>query len=283
MNTSPVDILSRIGLGTAQFGMIYGISNKEGQTPPEEVADILNLAKSKFINLIDTASSYGNSEKVLGYNNLNGFQVVSKFMPPQNKISISSQINSSLNLLKVPSLYGYLAHRPLELISDESQWVELNRIKNAGLVQKIGFSFYKPEEIDLILEKGWKPDIVQVPFNYFDRRFTQRLILLKNAGCEIHTRSTFLQGLFFMDPVHLSSFFDPVKPLIRQLHQYGDQLPNLLLKYCLSQNFIDYVIIGVNNKKQLELNLSVLDTKDSLPEINNDIPEKILIPSKWEI
>ena len=38
---------SKIGLGTVQFGLPYGISNREGQTPVDEVTKIINIAKAK--------------------------------------------------------------------------------------------------------------------------------------------------------------------------------------------------------------------------------------------
>ena len=47
--------LSKIILGSAQFGMNYGISNKEGEIKTNEVFNILNFLKQKKINYIDTA------------------------------------------------------------------------------------------------------------------------------------------------------------------------------------------------------------------------------------
>ena len=61
----------KLALGTAQFGMDYGLSNKEGQTHKNEVFEILKYASKNKISLLDTAPSYGNSESILGDINLN--------------------------------------------------------------------------------------------------------------------------------------------------------------------------------------------------------------------
>ena len=58
--------LNKIGKGTAQFGLDYGIANNQGIVTKNHVNKILDCAKLNKINLIDTAKSYGSSEKVLG-------------------------------------------------------------------------------------------------------------------------------------------------------------------------------------------------------------------------
>ena len=49
----------RIAIGTAQFGLPYGIANKTGQVGQEEIKEILNLARLNHIDNLDTAISYG--------------------------------------------------------------------------------------------------------------------------------------------------------------------------------------------------------------------------------
>jgi len=274
---------SKIGLGTVQFGLSYGISNSNGPTSLGEIPVILNCARHFGIDVLDTASAYGTSEQVLGKNYLAGFKIVTKFMPPSENSSIRQQLNRSIDLLNVKCIYGYLAHRPECVIKAPELWTEMSKFKDLGLVMKIGFSFNEPNEIEEVLFKGWMPDIVQVPFNYFDNRFYPYLNKLKDSGCEIHTRSAFLQGLFFMPPEKLPSFFDSVKPAIRKLQLYGDNLPKLLLKYCLNQEGIDKVIIGVNNANQLLSNLNYSSVKGTLPDLLYDLPDEILIPSKWNL
>ena len=56
----------KVGLGAVQFGMDYGISNMHGRTAKDELSKILQFAFKNKVDLIDTASSYGSSENVLG-------------------------------------------------------------------------------------------------------------------------------------------------------------------------------------------------------------------------
>ncbi len=273
-------INGKLGLGTVQFGLTYGISNNIGQTPTEEVVKILNTAKFFNIKMLDSASAYGNSEAVLGQNDLSDFKIVSKFMPLTKEKSISNQLHGSLKKLGLNKFYGYLAHRPMDLLEHPEQWEELLRFKVEGKVKKIGFSLNEPQELERLLEKWFFPDIVQLPYNYFDRRFETAMKKLKNSGCEIHTRSAFLQGLFFVDPMQLDGFFNEVKPLLTQL-QKKSPLNGALLKFVLDKPFIDKVIIGVVNESQLVQNIENLKNAPELPELEYNITGNILIPSRW--
>jgi len=277
------DKVHKIGLGTVQFGIPYGISNKRGQTSPSEVAKILETARVKKVQLIDTASAYGNAEKILGRNDLSSFKVVSKFMPPKDGNSLSHQLEQSLYDLQISSLYGYLAHRPSNLAKNPSTWEDLKTLKEKRFVQKIGFSMNEPGELEALLKLNIQPDIIQVPFNYFDRRFKDMMISLKRDGCEIHSRSTFLQGLFFMDIDQLDSYFDELIPEIKRLQIKFENLAGVLLNFVLVQPFIDRVIIGVENRKQFIKNIDSLSTFNPLPELTGNISESLLNPSNWPL
>jgi aryl-alcohol dehydrogenase-like predicted oxidoreductase len=274
--------LSKIGLGTVQFGLDYGISNEIGQTSLDEVKLILNHAKKVGINTIDTASAYGTSEEVLGKNLLDDFKIITKFLLNHENQSLEKQFETSLNKLNRNTIYGYIAHRPSNIIENPKNWNLLNKWKLEGLIQKVGFSFNEVSEIKAVLDNGFIPDLIQVPYNYFDNRFEKFMIELKNKGCEIHTRSTFLQGLFFADTELLPPFFKEVIPRIVKLQNEYKELPGALLKYSLEKPFIDKVIIGINNFSQLNENIKFLNTENILPKKNFKIPENILIPSKWE-
>ncbi|MDT0644237.1 aldo/keto reductase [Zunongwangia sp. F363] len=271
----------KIGLGTVQFGMDYGISNGRGQTSKEEVRSILNCARKNQIKFLDSASAYGNAEEILGICGVEDFNIVSKFMPSEEGVSLQEQLNSSFEKLRVESLYGYLAHRPLALIDEPDAWQELLELKKAGKIEKIGFSLNQPEELEKLLNIGLLPDLVQVPYNYFDRRFEKAIEDLKNGGCEIHTRSAFLQGLFFVEPSKLSSFFDEIKLNLEEIQNRESSLAGDLLNFVLSNEMIDKVIIGVEDKSQLENNFQMLKSAKELPFLTKEIPDNILIPSLW--
>jgi aryl-alcohol dehydrogenase-like predicted oxidoreductase len=272
----------RIALGTAQFGFDYGISNTSGKTSVDEVKRILNFCELNNIYSLDTAFAYFDSESALGLFDLHKFKIVSKFMSfkESNGLGIRNQLEQSLVNLRVENIYAYLAHRTLA--TTEAEWSSLLKLKDEGLVQKIGFSFNDLYEVDYIIKKGFIPDLVQAPFNYIDRRFSEKLTEFKDKfNTEIHTRSVFLQGLFFLDPNSLPAFFDPIKDLLLEI-EHLDNKVGFLLQYVLDQPFIDKVVIGVNNKLQLENNLLALkSTKISNNRVIPSPPDECITPSKW--
>jgi len=273
--------VNKLGLGTVQFGLPYGISNAQGQTSAEEVSKILLAASQHGITVLDTASAYGTAEAVLGKNELQKFSVVSKYITPSPGKSIEQQLQQTLAQLQVTKLYGYLAHRPAEILTDSMQWKKLKDLQQQGLIEKIGFSLNTTEELNALLNKDLVPELVQVPYNYFDNRFENLMTALKEKGCEIHTRSAFLQGLFFKDTNTLPAFFDVVKPLIKRVQQQTHNISGALLHYAASRSFIDKVIVGVENAQQLLINIRDMQLGIELETVNTDIPEQILMPSNW--
>ena len=69
--------------------------------------------------------------------------------------------------------------------------------------KKLVFSLYDINQLQYLLDNRVEFDILQFPYNLFDRQFDVYLSQLKQSGVEIHTRSVFLQGLFFKDLVAL--------------------------------------------------------------------------------
>lgn len=277
-----MNLKAKIGLGTVQFGLDYGISNESGKTPKKEVHRILEFAQNEDIDILDTANAYGNAEKVLGSIGVENFKVVSKFLPEQDlNTSIEEQLKKTLSRLKINSIYGYLAHRPVDILNNPYQWKLLKRYKDQGIANKIGFSLNDPNELEQLLEKNFVPDIIQVPFNYFDRRFEAVIKQLHSQACEIHSRSTFLQGLFFKDPETLPSHFEEVKGLLYEVKDSTSNLAGSLLRYVLEKPFIDKVIVGVESKDQLSENIKSLELAESLPQKDFKITNSILNPSEW--
>ena len=97
-------MFKKIILGTAQFGMNYGIANKSGKIKFGEIFKILDYLKKNKIQFLDTANSYNASEKEIGKyykKTRKKFQIITKFSF-RNKKNIQSQFKNSLNSL------GYL-------------------------------------------------------------------------------------------------------------------------------------------------------------------------------
>ena len=73
-----MDFKTKFILGTAQFGSNYGIANFDGTVKKDDAINIIELMKKKNMKIIDTASSYHESEKRLGEIGVQGFDIISK-------------------------------------------------------------------------------------------------------------------------------------------------------------------------------------------------------------
>lgn len=290
----------KLGIGTVQFGIDYGISNQQGKTPPSEVLKIFALALHHNISVVDTAPSYGDSETVIGQYlpSSDRFKVVTKtpvfaqnFVDSATVLQLQNTFYESLKRLGQGSVEGLLVHHASDLISEGSPilMAGLRELKQQGLVKKIGVSVYTGSQIDQILEK-FSIDLIQLPVNILDQRLIQsgHLRRLKEMGCEIHARSIFLQGLLLLKPETLPSFFDPAKPLLREYHQAVSRLgcssQKAALDFVAGLAEVDTLIVGLNSAAQLQELIFALQQ----PAINLDFSqfalpqESILNPAQWQ-
>ena len=58
--------VSKMSLGTVQFGLHYGIANDVGKPPEEQSYEMLKAALDNGVTSIDTAHAYGDSEDIIG-------------------------------------------------------------------------------------------------------------------------------------------------------------------------------------------------------------------------
>lgn len=279
------NLIEKIVLGTVQFGLDYGVNNSSGQVAPYEILSILQLAGENNISILDTSSAYGNAEKVLGelLPQINyDFKLISKY--PRNGLSVSCTLYNTLENLRVDSLYGYLLHHFEMYRECPDIWQEFEVLKESQKVKKIGFSIYTKEELEFILSKGDKFDIIQFPYNILDRQFEPYLEELHRGNVEIYVRSTFLQGLFFMDRKKLPPKLQTLRKYLNIIDDYASlekmSVAEVAINYNLQNKYIDGVLIGVDNASQLKENIkSILNKKIDL---SIEVKEKELLnPSNW--
>ena len=187
-------------MGTAAFGQAYGISNSKTLTTSKEIHSILEYCLESGINTLDTAQSYGDSEKILGENEIEKFLVVTKIFCERNykKGELELKVRASLKRLRIQKCHGILIHNEDALQGPQGGVIasELRALVELGLTEKIGFSTYDPKEADITLSK-FQLDLVQIPMNLFDRRAVEGGFIEKwiSNRTEVHLRSVFLQGL----------------------------------------------------------------------------------------
>jgi aryl-alcohol dehydrogenase-like predicted oxidoreductase len=269
----------KLVLGTAKLGMNYGLFNNK-KINQEEFKRIEKLVFKLKINFIDTATSYGDSEKVIGNSKLKNLNIITKIKLPRKKNIyirdwVLKEISKSLKKLRIKRIYGVMIHDYKDLLGKygKNYLITLNELKKKKIIKNIGISIYDPKDIKKIW-KFWKPDIVQVPFNIIDNRILETgwLNTLKKFKVKIFARSVFLQGIL----INEDRFFNMNKNYTILLNKFKDWCykNNIsLLQACLHfvKQFkkIDYLVIGFDNYNQLKEIIDVFKKK------------KIIIPKKF--
>lgn len=282
---------NKLVLGTVQFGLDYGVNNFKGIPSDDELIQIFNLAKNSGIDMLDSAPSYGNSEQRIGQLASNSFNVVSKFSLVSKQLDLMLSLQRSLKNLNTNQIYGFIAHNADELLKFPQIWEWLKIEQEKGLIEKIGYSLYQPEQLKELLRIGMIPNLVQLPYNLLDRKFKIYLNKLKDLGCEIHIRTVFLQGLFFKDTQTLNQKLKPLLPEILIIHKICEMnkisMSELALGFVNNNPFIDKIVIGVDDSNQLSNNILDINSNKINDEIMNQLidvkvkNQELLNPSNW--
>ena len=284
----------KIALGTVQFGLDYGITNESGIVNQEEVNNILQVAIQNDINLLDTAAAYGKSEEVIGNSQAELFKIVSK-IPKLSKTqeSITDIVEKSLSRLGRTKIYAMMFHDENDLINKNAEYNELLTLKEKGLIEKVGCSFYSVEALELALNKQMEIDVIQIPASCLDQRFEKSGLLhqARDNGIEVHSRSLFLQGLLLSQNSKLPYSIQKYKSdldLFFEFARINDMEPiDLAVSFLATSKVIDFGIVGCQSSKQL---LEILASYKKVNNIKKSIDFShlassnsiLLNPSLWE-
>lgn len=295
--------MPRLGLGTVQWGMSYGIANQSGIATSRAVSEMLARAREAGVNILDTAWAYGEAERVLGEQGVlaAGFRVVTKTRPLKGLNNSASELaevvetafRASLVSLVGTSVYALLVHHADDLLgpAGDALWARLQSLRAEGLATKIGCSLYHPEQFDRLLQR-YPLELVQIPYNIYDQRYVVSGMAAhaKALGVEIHVRSAFLQGVLLMPPERLPDYFAALREhhaaLWSKYANLGLSPLQAALGFCLACPEVDEVIVGCEQPAQWNQILAVADTpfpsasREDLGRFAvND--EAYINPSRW--
>lgn len=248
-------------IGTAQFGMKYGITNTKGKVGKEEIEKILKLAGKNGINYIDTAHAYGQAEEMIGKvwpANIEN-KIISKIPPGSSMEEWDRNLARSMQKLKTSKLNGYLIHSAEDLKGSRGcellTW--LKGIREKGLVDRVGISIYDEKELEgLPLNEI---QLVQLPISVYDQRMIKNGVIKRLTDNEVavHARSVLLQGLLVQEPRDWPTWMSDElkKHHMRWMEELSDKGRNLLegalefVKYCEG---IEAVLVGVLTEDEMK-------------------------------
>ena len=293
---STTEALSKLALGTVQFGLPYGVANQQGQVPRELASVIIERARLAGIGTLDTAIAYGTSEQVLGSMDLSDFDIVTKLPALPDDCTdvggwVAAQLDQSLNRLNVSSVNGLMLHRPGQLL--EARGAELFQAmevqRDQGRVGRIGISIYAPAELDALCDR-YHFDLVQAPFNIMDDRLAESgwLDRLHALGTALPVRSVFMQGLLLMPEGTRPKTFDRWTNRWQAWQAWLDDVGltplQACLRHALSVPQIEKVIVGVDSPAQLAEIIAAAEGQSPIrPDAIGCTDESLLNPSLWNL
>ena len=253
--------ISKITLGTVNFGQDYGLRKKQKNKVPKKIAiKIIRRAFKSGIKSFDTSPDYGNAEKILGealkkYNCL----IATKIYIQSKKIDLKKileSINKSRKNLNKKKLDFIQIHNADKNIFKNSELKNffLN-LKKKELIKTIGATVYTQSEALACINSGWIESI-QVPYNLINQEMNTKVFrLAKKKRIKIFTRSTFLKGVLTEKISFLPKQMEPlekeIKKNLSKLNLDLKDLKQLALKFVTSNIQIDSIVLGIDNFEQL--------------------------------
>ncbi len=295
-------VLGRTGLQVSEIGLgawpLGGASY--GEVREEQAAAVLEAYFEEGGNFIDTARSYGESERRIGAalkrnKNRGGLVIATKTPHTENADDvprIREDLETSLQHLGIDHVDVFYIHNPPENRELMNKVLdEFEKIKNEGLIRHIGASIKGPnvtnQTVDLskqYVDSG-RVDVIQLIFSIFRQRNREAIRYASSHGVGIVARTALESGF-------LTGKYNPELPRIDGNHRRrwsGQKLRAILteslelnewairppyhslaqvaLGYVLAEDGVSTTLVGAKNRYQV-----VGDTEvGELPPIDSDI------------
>ena len=283
-------IINKFVLGTAQFGMPYGLTKRE--IPLGEIKKILDYSKRVGIRTLDTAPSYNNSLKKLGHLNMNEWKIISKIPSiPKNiknkKKWVEQVFFDTLKKLNISKIDTILLHDEEDILNKkygEEIFKILDNLKSNKLVKNIGSSIYNSQKIKDVINR-YNFDIIQAPYNIFDKRIisTGLYSLLNKRNIKLDLRSIFLQGLLLRQKNYPKKFKN--NKYLNQFNNWLSLKKHNNINVCLSMTSkikFHRLVIGFHSLSQLKEIVKYSSSKIiSIPDFDINNKNLLIDPRKW--
>ena len=233
-----------VGLGTAY---VYDNDNDQTRRAADQV--IAKLVESGG-QLIDTASSYGDAEIVLGNVIASADLRAKLFLATKLERVDSTELKRSLARLKTSKLDLLQLHNvsnPRQSLAQFNEWKAQGICRYTGITSTFHGDF---AAVEAILKRE-KPDFVQIDYSIDDRDVEKRILPL---AAEVRA------GVLMAQPLGRGQLFRLVRgqALPDWAKDFANSWAQFFLKYLLADQRITSVIPGTSNPSHMADNLGAM-------------------------
>ncbi len=279
--------VSRLGLG--------GLFVRSASAAPGEARQAVSRAVELGVNYIDTAPTYGDSEEVLGsiLEDIDSPVILSTKLggrpqpfDPQDKDALRQSFEQSLKSLRVDHIDILMIHEPdrpgqynwwSDMSAVEGPVLELiDELKTAGKIRYSGIGGTTVYELAHLVRSG-KFDVVLTAFNYSLLWREAEIDVMPVAGengVGVVAGSPLQQGALSrrceaVDDPGVYWLSKPRRRQFKELYRLCDDidmsLPELALRFVISNPHVDSVLMGAKSVTEVEPNVASVG-RGPLPE-----------------
>ena len=292
-------INEKLCVGTANWTQDYGSVPGKPQYQVDDLDELYTSITARDVRMFDTAPAYGNAEELLGARLLEHQHIITKTphiagetINLESLEIVETSLLSSLRLLQTDKVYALLVHNVHDLFKPNGSGLAdiMQKFRELGLVEHIGFSAYTVDEVERGLT-AMDANIVQLPMNILDQRFLQCGLLAKlgRNGVEVHARSPFLQGVLLSEPRQLPAHFDPIKNKITSLQSLARELcidvQRLAYEFVAQHQDVGKVVVGFRSAAEFS---SLFTQGDEFELVAQSVlqdfyvdDESLILPTLW--
>jgi aryl-alcohol dehydrogenase-like predicted oxidoreductase len=253
-------LLSKLGLGTAQFGLDQP-PGARGRPREAEARDILSIAGRSGLSVLAVGRMSPAADSLLrgALPQPNPFRMtLTAIRPDRGPDAVEAELRAQMLRLGVERVDAVVAPSATDLFSPQGPalWDRLKALKDEGLCRRIGVPVYASDD-PVGVARRFKPDIVQAPASLLDQRLLLdgSLATLAEMGVEVHLRSIFLNGVLFLPPDRAPSHLKAAAGRIsraRRLIAEGRSDPlQAALGFALTRPEASAVLVGVTSASEM--------------------------------
>ena len=233
-----------VGLGTAS------VFDRDNPDTRQRAAEVIHSLMDGGGRLIDTASTYGEAEAVLGSVIAAGTLRSRLFLATKTEAPDFTEFKGSLARLRVPSVDLLQLHNvrnPRQSLAQFREW------KAQGLCRYVGITSTFHRDFDAIAAvlKNEKADFVQIDYSIDNRLAEERILpLAKDVGAAVLTAL----------PLGRARLFSAVrgKAIPDWAREFAQSWAQFFLKFLLADERVTAVIPGTSNAAHMTDNLGAM-------------------------